>query len=76
MKQGHQILDFHDPNMKDWKEQLLLRDKAILDLFQLAEGYHLMIDATSGPKEPYRDNETLRAYRSFVEEMKEKNASK
>ena len=76
MISSDKILDFHDPNMKDWKDQILLRDKAIAELFLLADAYHWMIEAIRRPGEPYHKHEYLEKYRSFVEEINEKNASK
>ena len=76
MISSDKILDFHDPNMKDWKDQILLRDKAIVELFLIADAYHSMIESTRRPGEPYHKHGYLEKYRSFVEEIEEKNATK
>jgi hypothetical protein len=76
MRLSSTILDFFDPNMSDWKEELVLRDTAIAELFRVADAYHSMVMETRSPKDEYRDHPLLEKYRSFVVEMEKENAAK
>lgn len=77
MLQSHLLVDYYEPMMNDWRQELDARDLAILELWYLANGLNRMIAATASRDEyaAALENTILKKYQEFIQEL-EKNAAK